>query len=260
MTDPKKIKQPEPPPKRLTPEEVQARFKESQELIADGAKRMEEAGMPIRSNVLFASILIEHHIGSMLLSLMQVRKPELINLNFNQKIEFLEAFDVIGKKEKNELNAFKFVRNKFVHEFPINTFVKCFEKDTGHKKIVLDLADKEVQILPSEFTWDEEKRLSYGFNLLSSQVAAITDKILKETLARRKQIELGYKFEMVFDLINHNIGQPISVIKKSIMVGEKSTFSKEDVGALLDRVDDSITATMKAAVEQAMTAEVEFLS
>lgn len=253
MTDPKKRKaEPAPAPKKLTPEEVKARSDQAGAMIEQEKKRMEENGMNIRSNVLFASLIIEQHIGTMLLSLMQVTKPELVNINFNQKIEFLEAMEVIDKGERQKLEAFKYVRNKFVHELPINTFVKCFEKNQAHKKLVLELAEEQIQILPDEFTWDDEKRLYYGFNLLASKITDITEKVMLQAIDRGEKRAHAPMNEKTLVHITENIYKPFDLMDAQIRSNDIEAYSKEGILTFIAILRASVKTVLRNAAMEGL--------
>ena len=252
MPNPKNKKPVAPATKKLTAEELEARSQEGYRLKENAEKLMAEAGMDIRKLVLYASLLFEEHIGSMLMALLQVKKPENVGLSFNQKIEFLEAVDVIDHDGKKALMAFKFVRNKFVHEIQVNSFTKCFEKNSDAKTIVLELAETAILELPDEYAYSEEERLRFGFNLLTQKMAEITGKVLQETKARVSRIAHGPMYERTFTHIKDNIYEPIDAIAQAIRGDAKESYSKEDVEAIVADIRSSIKSTIRTAAHEGL--------
>lgn len=133
-----------------------------------------EDGMPLRATVLHIALMIEERsrwaIGA-ILPLSEDEIKVIIDLNFNQRIQFLTDLEVFTKEEKARFGLFQKIRNKLVHHIKANTLEKCFEllKENPEHTLLRDYhQDKDLPM---------EERLWNAMQMLINDISKSLGKI-----------------------------------------------------------------------------------
>ncbi len=118
-----------------------------------------------RALVMECSVAVEQMISNQVCLLMDIdRKSSKLfgigssSLSFNQKVDFLVELKYYNKVQKEKLNRFAEIRNKFAHVGEISTFQECFILLSG---IVLKFAKWYPEISSLNSITEEERFLKY---------------------------------------------------------------------------------------------------
>lgn len=163
---------------KYTEEEIQAKLKQTVHDALTTEELKKQIGMEIRSEVLLATLPIEYLLGVIIVQ--HGIKEEVGDMSFKSKIDQLasKAHRILTDDDKKCLEAFKWTRNRFIHELPVYSFSRCYDTHTVHRQLVLDIGAPEIKRMPDAHVWDSEKRLRFGFNLLTQQVTEIIKRIM----------------------------------------------------------------------------------
>lgn len=204
MTDPKRKKR-EPRKKTLPPrskiyggvkvdlnpeqhKQVKRTLKNAKRKLDRRMKKAFEAdGMHERSKILHASLHIERTVKELFIDLANIKDGSfLTNLPFAQKIGLLGSVGALQKKDRDCLDAFRKVRNKFIHSVSSNTYTACFTNLKKERAMVIALVEADAKDREYTVEGTDESALAWGTNLLIHEVTKICDRIREQAFQHEK--------------------------------------------------------------------------
>jgi len=136
-------------------------------------------GMPFRSEILAASLVIEKMTSaflSVLLGIKDLKNSRVLGnrsgcLSFNQKIDLLIEMGAVSSKDRNKFQAFMEIRNQFMHNISANTYENCYSFMNGTDKFIL-------KTYPQDNTKAREEALREATGELIDEIGKITVNII----------------------------------------------------------------------------------
>lgn len=247
MTDPTT------PKRDPTPEEEAESLRLQEVTKANTAKMFAEDGMHLRTEVLHAALHIEDRIELLLVELLGLSDRSSIKVPFERKIKLITAIGSVDDNGKDLLNLFREVRNRFIHDKDVNTFVKCYA-DLGKKRrdLILSYAQAEVDARPYKVdNVNEEELLHLGTKILFTHVGTICTKAQEFALERRMSDVFGEIFARVFARYREQIDHPFGEMVKRVSTDPKQTYTKADQFQLIEDLFSAVREfILKAAREE----------
>lgn len=212
-------------------------------------------GMEIRALILHATLHIEATVKRLLSELIgvQLRFLDQERIPFAKQIAFLEAVGSLNKPNRESLDAFRQVRNKFIHQLEVNSYVKCYENLDSPRKTVFNLIEVDaVSRIYNIESKNDEATLKWGTNLLIQQVTVIctlVETVVIERMSTRVRGELSVKF---FRRITQELGQdegPFGRMSAKVLHGEPM-YTRDQVVRILHDTFTDVSALFKKIGEE----------
>lgn len=223
---------------------------------AERRKWYKEDGMEVRTRILHASLYIEETVDDLVVDLLGITEEgrKEMRLPFERKIWLLFAMDFVSKEERKLLDAFRTIRNKFIHEKRTNSYSTCLDKRDDLKKVVLALVDEEIAKKPFTVTGTEEGFLELGTSILTDRVPQICDNVKRKAVERFRKRVGGELFEAVYTRTKHDMESaegPFPTAEKRIDGDIRIRYSKDEVKQVIrDLFADVSRVFQRAAKEE----------
>lgn len=165
-----------------------------EEWLSDQAKKkearnqevMKQYGMEKRSKILFASLNIELvanvirniHIG-------RTAEDGLNNQTFNENIKFLVKNELMGSEAQERFNAFRHIRNAFIHDLNCKSIEDLVLLVPDVKPLMLQLGENVLKGVPLPLVRTETEKLELGMNIITNSVIEECGRMAKAQAARR---------------------------------------------------------------------------
>ena len=236
-----------------TQEEILKMIKESgkknEAMLAQAAK---EDGMEIRSYILHASLHIEANVRHLLTQLLDYQdEQDDDGFNFAKRIWFLKALGTMSQEDASLLDAFREIRNKFIHEKAINSYEACFRALPERKELVIDLIKKDIATYPFKVNpGTEAEYLELGTRLLTDRAVEICQAVEKEVLARRKKRVHGELFERWWLRVHPAIYTPFGEVAERVAKSGGDNYSRAEVTGILKEVLLGVKKIVNEAIDE----------
>lgn len=174
-----------PDPKPL--EQWMGAYKE--EKLKENERIMEEHGMNLRRNILFASLCIER-VANVVRNLELGRTAKdgpLRTWHFDKNIKFLFEKKLIETEYEKRFHAFRQFRNAFIHDLDCKDMSSLALIEPRPIDLMRELAEKALKsvIVPLERT--EEEKIGIGLNIITNSVIHECGRIVEEQAKRRQK-------------------------------------------------------------------------
>lgn len=143
---------------------------------------MEQHGMDLRRNILFASLCIER-VANVVRNLDLGRTAKdgpMRTWNFDKNIKFLFEKKLIESEYQKRFHAFRQFRNAFIHDLDCKDMSSLVFIEPRPIGLMRELAEKELKavIVPVELT--EEEKLGIGLNIITNSVIHECGRIVED--------------------------------------------------------------------------------
>jgi hypothetical protein len=165
----------------------------------------------LRSRVLEVSIRIEDTLSTLLSHLFKIKKDASLtlgvkgtSLSFSSKVDLLKDLNRISADEQRDFRLFMEIRNKLIHNLPIDTMMKALISIDRGKIQQLLKGDHSMMELYRKCRTDEEKEeiLILAFDHLAIRINRSFSSVMKSLInENNEQMELQ-KSKIARDLLN----------------------------------------------------------
>lgn len=241
---------PTPQATRIASPEEEQEFKSISERVK---KEQQEAfdrdGMEIRTYILHVAISLEHLISNLLGELLEitVNDSHVIGyranpISFNQKVWLLIEIGAIKDEASKDFQSFMEIRNMLLHNLEARSLKDCFQmiehkSGNGLSNKVLRLADTEIpKMYKANQEWTIETRLNLGLRMFIDQVSKQAQEAIvvlgEKTLEKTRSNALRNHHDRIMrEIINPSVAHA-----REVLHGSKLSFTREEVGAILQSV------------------------
>jgi len=196
-------------------------------------KVREEDGMRIRMHVLHASLYTEPKVHKILMEFLGVENERLIDLTFDRQIKFLQGIGVVTKEDSDFLDAFRLIRNKFIHHLEFKTYEQFYAKHAGQLELITKLINAEKKRLDIKLRGTREQELEFGTRLLFDKVTSICNDLDDAVMSRFNRDLIKEVYQKTGQRFQKEAGKPFNIAMDRIKNGVKETYSKEEVIATI---------------------------
>lgn len=206
-------------------------------------------GPQLRLGVLIRAIEVEDRITHLLRSLLCVMDGKKLPLQFDAKIRFLEAIGTISDEQKRYLDAFKVIRNRFIHELETDTFEKCFARDGLEKQVMHEII--------ATIKDHKGKRITEGsyvvaFFILAVQINKTIEYVEAQVKERADEVSNDKFFTRVHHNLAHTLTDPVDRCLSVVLQSGQESFSLDEVARLMGHVKSDLSALLEVAYRKSL--------
>lgn len=150
---------------------------------------MKQLGMDIRSEILYASLNIEH-VANMIRNLNLNRTigkdtPEPLYVTFKENIDYLISRKLMGTRSEERFRAFAQIRNKFIHEIRCKTYADLELFEPRPIPLIHRVAEDFLNHTPLKWVCTETDKLKLGIKLIMISVIDDCEGMVNEQVEKR---------------------------------------------------------------------------